>query len=383
MPRAARSAPRAGLIAAMFGNRSQPASSPAAANPAAASPVTLSPVTVGDAPGRDAGQSVDRRLYEEIGEFLFTHRLAPTPAHFELAHAYLTGGNGTAARAIAAMIASTGTLDPVRVAALAQRRDDGPVALAGLADRLQAQLSACLNVADRSHVSARDYGDALDVAQARLQSDPDATLAHIAELTRDVVLATRLVETELTQTRRVTDQLRDDLNQARDAAERDHLTGLVNRRGLERRIDALIADPARSTEATIALCDIDDFKAVNDVHGHQAGDRVLKYVGDFLSTALGETACVARYGGEEFAVLMADATPDETLMLLDDVRERLAARSLVNQTTGVPIGRVTFSAGIAGLGDDGTRALGVADAALYTAKRGGKNAVMLAPSPGT
>ena len=375
MPRAAPSSPRAGLIAAMFGNRSQPAP----ASPATASHATASPATFSGATDRDARQSVDRRLYEEIGEFLFTHRLAPTPAHFEIAHAYLTGADSAAARALAAMIASTGSLDPARVAALAQARDEGPVELAGLADRLQIQLSACLNVADRSHVSARDYGDALDIARARLRSDPDGTLAHIAELTRDVVTATRLVETELKQTRRVTDQLRDDLSQARDAAERDQLTGLANRRGLERRIAALIADPARSTEATVALCDIDDFKAVNDIHGHQAGDRVLKYVGDFLTTALGKSACVARYGGEEFAVLIEVATPEETLVLLDDVRERLAARSLVNQDTGVPIGRITFSAGIAGLGDDGTRALGVADAALYTAKRGGKNAVMLAP----
>lgn len=67
-------------------------------------------------------------------------------------------------------------------------------------------------------------------------------------------------------------------------------------------------------------------------------------------------------------------------MLLDAVREKLAARSLVNQETGASIGRITFSAGVAALGDDAVRALGAADAALYQAKHGGKNDVVVAPA---
>lgn len=330
----------------------------------------------------DSRRLVERRLYDEIGDFLFTHGLSPTPAHFEIAHAYLTGSDPGIARAVAAMIAEHGTLDRDRIATLARPEETGPQALANLADRLEARLAECLDFADRSHNSARDYGDALDVAQTRLAGDPDGTLAHIAGLTREVVTTTRLVETELKHTRRQTEQLRGDLDRARDAAEHDHLTGLPNRRGLERRMGELIA--RRRTEdhpraVAIALCDIDDFKAVNDLHGHQAGDRVLKFVGGFLSAALGTAACVARHGGEEFAVLIEDRTPHEAMMLLDDVRERLAARSLVNQDSGVPIGRITFSAGVAALGDDGGRALGDADIALYQAKRGGKNAVIMAP----
>jgi diguanylate cyclase len=340
-----------------------------------------SPVNLVVAPETDSRQCVERRLYDEIGEFLFTHGLSPSPAHFEIAHAYLAGSDPVVARQVAAMIAEHGTVDRASIAALIRPQHSGPHTLADLASRLETQLAECLHAADRSHSSARDYGDALDIAQSRLESDPGGTLAHIAGLTREVVSTTRLVEAELNQTRRETERLRGDLDRAREAAECDHLTGLPNRRGLERRLAELIArrrGPGPVPRVTIALCDIDDFKGVNDVHGHQAGDRVLKFVGKFLSSELGHAACVTRHGGEEFAILIEGHSPHEAMMLLDDVRERLSARSLINQDTGQPIGRVTFSAGIAALDGDGQRTLNDADIALYQAKRSGKNTVNVA-----
>ena len=330
----------------------------------------------------DTRRLVERRLYDEIGDFLFTHGLSPSPANFELAHAYLAGSDPKMAREIAAMIAEHGQLDLVRIAVLTRPDDNGPHALADLAGRLETQLAECLQATDRSHSSACDYGDALDIAQTRLASDPGGTLAHMAGLTREVVTTTRRIENELKQTRRETQRLRGDLDRAREAAERDHLTGLPNRRGLERRLGELIArrvGVSPPPRVTIALCDIDDFKLINDVHGHQAGDRVLKFVASFLNSELSPDACVARHGGEEFAVVFEGQSAHEAMLQLDEVRERLAARSLVNQSTGEPIGRITFSAGIAALDTDGILALGDADVALYRAKRGGKNAIVMAP----
>ncbi len=331
-------------------------------------------------PQSSARLAVERQLYADIGDFLVAHRLSPTPAHFEVAHAYLAGSDPAIAHAVGSMIAETGTLDHDRIAQLARPAETASQSLSTLAERLEQRLVECMSVADRSHSSARDYGDALDIAQQQLAIDPDGTLAHIAGLTRQVVSTTRLVETELKQTRRETERLRGDLGRARDAAERDHLTGLPNRRGLERRVAEAIGRRDPMQRVTIALCDIDDFKLVNDVHGHQAGDRVLKFVAGFLRTELGDAGCVTRHGGEEFAVLIEGRSSHEAMMLLDDVRERLAARSLVNQDTGLPIGRITFSAGIAALDDDAARSLNDADVALYEAKRAGKNSVFLAPA---
>lgn len=335
----------------------------------------------------DTRRMVERQLYADIGEFLETHRLAPLPIHFEVVHAYLTGNDPLIASGIGKMLADGGSLSADGIARLiAETRptETAPQALAALAGQLQARLLECLSAADRSQTSARDYGDALDVAQSQLAADPTGTLARIAGLTREVVETTRLIETELKQTRRETERLRSDLDRAREAAECDHLTGLPNRRGFERRVSELlqsdVAKPHR--RMAVALCDIDDFKRVNDIHGHQVGDRVLKFVGTLLAQELGPAACVGRYGGEEFAVLFDGHSVHEAVLLLDEARERLAARSLVNQDTGAAIGHVTFSAGVAPFTENVGRALGAADAALYRAKRGGKNTVGVAPAGG-
>jgi diguanylate cyclase len=178
---------------------------------------------------------------------------------------------------------------------------------------------------------------------------------------------------QLERTRREADSLRRDLRQARRAAERDHLTGLPNRRALEAALRAL---DAGDTPATVALCDIDDFKQVNDRFGHAAGDRVLRFVAGFLERELGGDVLVARHGGEEFACLFRRADSRAAMARLDTARERLSARSLVNQETGLAFDRVTFSAGVAPLGEDGgAAALAEADLALYAAKHAGKNRV--------
>ncbi|KQN25141.1 hypothetical protein ASE86_02465 [Sphingomonas sp. Leaf33] len=333
----------------------------------------------------DARRRVDRLLYAVIGDFLDTHRLAPSPLHFEVAHAYLTGEVPPIAEGIAAMIASGDGLTSAGIAALIARvRPEAavPQVLATLADQLQTRLAECLEAADRSHSSASRYGDALDIAQDELATDPSGTIGRIAGLTRDVVETTRRVQTELDHTRRETEKLRGDLDRALDAAEHDHLTGLPNRRGVERKLAEWRDRDATDTPRprAVALCDIDDFKRVNDVHGHAAGDRVLKFVGTFLADTLGTAACVGRHGGEEFIVLIDGHDVAAARMLLDDARARLAARSLVNQDTGIAIGHISFSAGITAFDDSLAPALEAADAALYRAKRSGKNRVETAAS---
>ena len=364
MPATALATPRRGRLATWFGGTPDVQDAAAAKQP---HPVATDSRTI-----------VARQLFTEIGEFLARHQLAPMPIHFEIAHAYITGEDPAIAAAVGAMLADKGSLDPERIGALIARMrpvEDAPQALAALALKLETRLAECLSAADRSHSSARDYGDALDDAQSRFATDPTGTLEHIVGLTREVVETTRLVETELKQTRRETEVLRGDLDRARAAAERDHLTGLPNRRGFERRLDEMLSIGDERRRMVVAVCDIDDFKRVNDVHGHPAGDRVLRFVANFLASELGETVCVARYGGEEFAVVIDGRSVHEAVMMLDDVRERLGARSLVNSDTGEAIGRITFSAGVAALTDTVNRALEAADAALYRAKRDGKNAV--------
>src|SRR6202008_3437899 len=127
---------------------------------------------------------------------------------------------------------------------------------------------------------------------------------------------------------------------------------------------------AEDTPLSVAFCDIDFFKKINDNHGHDTGDRILKMVADALVEGVGEDAFVGRFGGEEFLVLFDGIMARRAAMRVDEVRDELSGRHLVSKTTGESLGTITFSAGVAQLlidESDGDM-LRRADEALYAAK---------------
>jgi diguanylate cyclase len=344
-------------------------------------PVAPPAVADNDPPPRDSGRgAVHRRLYDEVGEFLFRNGLAPSPTNFSVAHAYVSGEDWEVAQAVATHLRSGAPLlddDVARILDARAANELTPEALAQLAQTLESGLVDYRVIIGESRSDTSQFGDDLDREAANLDTDPVGALHRIVTITREAVERTRRVEAQLQRSQREADQLKADLESARRAADQDHLTGLPNRRSFERNLrEALAAD---GPPPTLALCDIDDFKQINDRFGHPAGDRVLKFVAGFLEGQLGKSALVSRYGGEEFACLFRDADTLEARDLLDAVRERLGARSLVNQETGEAMGSLTFSAGVAPVeGDRTAQAFHDADHALYTAKRSGKNMVIAA-----
>jgi diguanylate cyclase len=158
------------------------------------------------------------------------------------------------------------------------------------------------------------------------------------------------------------------------------LTGLPNRRAFERRlVSAAIEARAKGEKLSLAFCDVDRFKLINDRHGHEAGDRVLCAVAQTLNEHAGDACFVARHGGEEFVLLFYGMDKEAARLRLDAIRCAQAHRQLMNRETGQPFGRITFSGGVAEVTEDAdTRsALARADAALYRAKQDGRNRVMV------
>jgi diguanylate cyclase (GGDEF)-like protein/PAS domain S-box-containing protein len=160
---------------------------------------------------------------------------------------------------------------------------------------------------------------------------------------------------------------------------RDELTGLYNRRELNRQLLEEVDRFRRyHRPASLVLVDIDHFKLVNDTYGHQAGDAVLKHVAEVMQGQLRSTDKIARYGGEEFAVVLPETTSETAYNVADQLRQALSAmrcRYLTSEGNTVEIA-ITVSLGIAGL-STGTYSIEewveAADAALYFSKRTGRN----------
>jgi diguanylate cyclase (GGDEF)-like protein len=164
-----------------------------------------------------------------------------------------------------------------------------------------------------------------------------------------------------------------------DAALRDGLTGVFNRKHLEERVDAEIAYAIRhKSELSFVIFDVDHFKKVNDTYGHPAGDAVLKAVAQVLAAGLRAEDVLGRYGGEEFVVVARGISLSSACVLADRLRMNLAATPL---RLGDATFSVTASAGVASLACcngklDKATLLSIADSRLYQAKQSGRNRVV-------
>ncbi len=164
----------------------------------------------------------------------------------------------------------------------------------------------------------------------------------------------------------------------------DDLTGLANRR---QAVEALGSEIARAERlggsVSLILADLDDFKAINDRHGHPTGDVVLREFADALRETVREIDLAVRWGGEEFAVILPGTDLEGAAQLAERLRQAIAARQLVS-LDGMPL-RVTasFGAGSSGGSAGLEELLEIADDALYRAKRAGKNRVYAGAQPVT
>jgi len=344
-------------------------------------------------PGRDGTtgrqrREVERRraLYDDIGQFLFAHDLDLTPLNFGLALDYITGNDLAIEKAVRAILLDKGRLtNGMAEHLIAEQRAEEltPDTLAEMLAKVEANLDALTGIADQSSMSAKNFGVALQEQAAELtEGGPGGeTIANLVSLTRAMIEKTREVEGRMSDGQKKTRLLQKNLETASKAAEQDHLTGLPNRRSFEN----TLRDESRIAQGdgeplSIAFCDIDHFKVINDSHGHDAGDRVLKFVGGLLARISGDKCHVARHGGEEFVMLFRGLSVAQAARIVDEARMDMAQRNLVDRQTGERMRQVTFSGGVADLCAyaEPSDALKAADRALYLAKEHGRNRVYIA-----
>ena len=173
--------------------------------------------------------------------------------------------------------------------------------------------------------------------------------------------------------------LKDELEQLKELVHADHLTGALNRSGLD---EAYAREAARADRRDIPLCmallDLDDFKQFNDTSGHVVGDNALRHLVNVAKETLRPNDIIARFGGEEFVILMPDTVMDSAMLVIYRLQRDLAASCCLHAGLPLPI---TFSAGVTPRTpyERQSTVIGRADEALYEAKRAGKNRVLAAP----
>ena len=180
---------------------------------------------------------------------------------------------------------------------------------------------------------------------------------------------------DITQRKRLEERLKQANERLDHLAHHDELTELLNRRaGLQRMDEEIKRFKRYGTPLSIAMYDLDDFKAFNDTYGHSAGDSVLQQITTLISEILRDTDSHIRLGGEEFLIIMPGVTAEEAYQGMERVRKSIAQKSFTeHQLT------VTLSSGIASYAEgSGSRLLERADKAMYQAKQAGRNRVVIA-----
>ncbi|MDR2259335.1 MAG: diguanylate cyclase [Azoarcus sp.] len=262
-------------------------------------------------------------------------------------------------------------------------------------DEAQSRLKAMLaSFVDRlseitSHTS--DYHELLGRGARRINEASD--IADLSEVVGELLRETRLAQEstlragqELTQLRERVDsanreiaRLQDELDTASRLVRHDPLTGVLNRKGLDEALAREISRVRRhGMHLCVALLDVDNFKQFNDTHGHAAGDGALCHLTRAITETLRPQDIVARYGGEEFIILLPETAPAAANDILVRLQRELTRRIFCAPSSERLL--ITFSAGIALLArdEDPGAAIARADRAMYTAKRAGKNRVLVA-----
>ncbi|TPG51712.1 GGDEF domain-containing protein [Sphingomonas glacialis] len=316
------------------------------------------------------------QVFDCVRAFLTLHRLSAEPAHYAFAYDVVCNPAGVIAKSVATM-----TEGGIRLSARdIESLGGGTVTTAtagaspdGLVAQTQMQVEGFTDMVRSMRAETADFGRDLAASATALQGG--ASSADMIRLTAVMLDRVQSAEARLQAATSEADQLRAKLEEARGDARRDPLTGLPNRRAFE---EAFAEHTVRGTRLCLAVCDVDRFKRVNDQFGHSVGDRVLKAIAEALSAAC-EGHFVARYGGEEFVILFANVDLAQAHTTLESARLTVDAKRYRLRETDMPLGAVTFSAGLtpAETGELLGAVFGRADKLLYAAKDSGRNQVRL------
>jgi diguanylate cyclase len=313
------------------------------------------------------------------------HAAAFNPVTFTLWYEFAADMNPRLRAAVEQLMQDKASLDDDAITRLYAEHiapaDDA--SLRRISGEIQRVMGSIAHSASATGDRAGLFGAQLDDLSAALQANGVTLLSpQLNEAlagTQEMKHSAQALQQQVQASQNEIARLRTDLDRARGEALTDPLTGILNRKGFDQRLQALFAQaPDAGRQHCLVMFDIDHFKRVNDTHGHVMGDRVIQGLGEILRQSLTNTAhAAARYGGEEFAAVLPNCTLAEAAALAELLRTRAKAMKIRNRTTQEVMFTITISGGVSALrpDDDALALIARADAALYQAKNSGRDRV--------
>lgn len=313
------------------------------------------------------------------------HKVPVNPYNYGIWYAYASGTYQGLNKELQQILKESNTVNPQQSLELFKKFiiNDLLTIDQKLEDSYQSVMDNMSKSASKTQQSTGDIEQQLKASLKKLdvavsQEELKTIIDTIVEKTKLVGKTTRDFSQVLNDAQCEITRLKQELKEARAAAETDPLTKLYNRRFFDSHLSEALAQRDSSTLALLFV-DVDHFKQFNDNYGHLMGDLVLKAISQLLVEACKNTQFIpSRFGGEEFAILMTKTSMQEAKILAENTLKKISSLSLKDKKSGSSVSKVTASLGLsfANREDTETSLIERADQALYKAKQNGRNQVV-------
>jgi len=320
---------------------------------------------------------VTSKFSEHTHDFLASHLIPPTPVNYSVIYLYISNENEMLSAAIDKKLQQGQSITADFMADLFKRyvsftQQVENTVLAPFEQTLSEtieQISKQVSNEDKAVNNLQKLDEIL--AKSKHNTSMDNIVSYLFNTISNTKSQHEALSQKLSTTQIEINQLKDKLASSRQEALVDSLTGLLNRRGCNEKLQNLNHD---DTHSSLAI-DIDHFKKVNDTFGHFIGDKVIQRIAKTIKSHIGEQDLAVRFGGEEFVVIMANTPIAQAKDIAERIRISISKMKLKQRDTNTYLPPISVSIGIAQNDNisDWTTLFEQADNALYQAKNSGRN----------
>lgn len=328
---------------------------------------------------RESSGEVMRLLIQKMAG----HPAAFTPLNYAVWYEFTTGVNPALSQAMGSLLddgkkLDDDTIENLYVKFVSEYNMDVQRALQKDFQQLLSNLAEFTEETDKQ---AHHFGNSLQAYGDTLKQNLDtpSLVALISNMTGDTTKmrsSMQSLQSELEASKQQVEKLHHELESARKEALIDPLTGILNRRGFEAKVQNILSGKTSTDKGfCLLMADIDHFKKINDTYGHLFGDNVIRAIAEALKSKIKGQDSVARWGGEEFAVLLPETTIPGARAVAEQIRQSIERGKIRCLGTNEQIGGITISIGVAAYtsGISIVNLLDQADKALYVSKNTGRN----------